>query len=885
MYAQLDCTELLQLQSEETLVLTVNNRFARRILSDLQQSLRGQKKAIAVPDIMPLSAWLRQANDDLSFFDDYVPASYLLDSFSSLNVWEQIIYNQEEEKAWLIDVAQAAKLADDADLLMDEWSLAIEPQEHTADSQRFAVWREAYKQYLEEHDLDDQNRAAERVVVAIEQAWYQPPWKNVVLVGFHDMSQRMSRLIRGLQHQGVKLYTFCDEVRPPAQAQRVLAPTPEAEWRLAAQWAAQQLRDNPQGCYAIVAFDLQKQVPHVHRVLAHELAPQSDLCPGFKWNVAVGRPLSQWPLVRAALAWLRVLAQYQQGRVRCQTLGQALLQGYCKGDRSERHLRVQLDVKWRQQQTVFLNSADVDIALAQFEQLGPAWQEAVQCIQHQDARLAPALWITPIRAALQALGFPGEQTLDSHAYQTMQTFEQRLGLFSRLAPVFGAPSFAQVVAMLERYLHETLFQPQRETGTRLDILGPLEAEGGHWDGIWVIGTTDEVLPAIPKPNPFIPYQVLRQAQAPRSTPERELQWAYQLCEVLHQAAPTLIFSHAEQDNGQLLRPSPLIESLPVKAELDPLAQPVEHPPALERLLDEQGPPLEPGHTIFGGSGVLDKQARNPLWAFVQYRLHTQALPSYEDTRAIRLWRGNFLHRALELVWLSIEPKDSTGLEQAFIQQTISTWIQLAVEQAALEELAKMPLVIRQLEIERALGVLTTWFELERTRSPFCVRALEQEHALPDFNTRMRIDRIDELNDGRLVLMDYKASVAHKRYVAWLRERPIELQLPIYAALLTQQDKTVAALGFGFLHYEAVLGGFSHDPELLTQTDQKKFDECFSSWAEFEQHLIEHVWAMRDEFLQGMARNQYYALDDLMYCDVVPFLRLNQEVWDELDEAE
>nr|WP_149026155.1 hypothetical protein [Paenalcaligenes hominis] len=115
----------------------------------------------------------------------------------------------------------------------------------------------------------------------------------------------------------------------------------------------------------------------------------------------------------------------------------------------------------------------------------------------------------------------------------------------------------------------------------------------------MIGTTDEVLPAIPKPNPFIPYQVLRQAQAPRSTPERELQWAYQLCEVLHQAAPTLIFSHAEQDNGQLLRPSPLIESLPVKAEPDPLAQPVEHPPALERLLDEQGPPLEPDHTIFG----------------------------------------------------------------------------------------------------------------------------------------------------------------------------------------------------------------------------------------------------------------------------------------------
>lgn len=885
MYAQLDCTELLQLQSEETLVLTVNNRFARRILSDLQQSLRGQKKAIAVPDIMPLSAWLRQANDDLSFFDDYVPASYLLDSFSSLHVWEQIIYSQEEEQSWLIDVPQAAKLAAEADLLMDEWSLTIEPEEHTADSQRFTVWREAYKQYLEEHDLDDQNRAAERVVVAIEQAWYQPQWKNVVLVGFHDMSQRMQRLTHALHQQGVTLYTFCEQERQPALARRVLAPTPEAEWRLAAQWAAQQLCDNPKGCYAIVAFDLQKQVPHVHRVLAHELAPQSDACPGFRWNVAVGRPLSQWPLVRAALTWLHVLAEYHQGRVRCQSLGQALLQGYCIGDHSERNLRAQLDVKWRQQQTVYLTNSDVDEALAQCDSLGPAWREAVQHIQDQADHLAPAQWIAPIRAALQALGFPGEQTLDSHAYQTMQTFEQRLGLFSRLAPVFGAPSFAQVVAMLERYLRETIFQPQRETGTRLDVLGVLEAEGGHWDGVWVIGATDEVLPAIPKPNPFIPYQVLRQAQAPRSTPERELQWAYQMCQVLHQAAPTLIFSYAEQDNGQLLRPSPLIESLSVTAESDPLAQSVAHPPVLERLLDEQGPPVEPEQVILGGSGVLDKQARNPLWAFVQYRLYAQALPSYEDTRAIRLWRGNFLHRALELIWLHIEPKDSAGLQYALAQQQMVARVQSAVEQAATEQLSKMPSVIRQLEIERAVGVLTTWLELERTRPAFRVRALEQAHTLPGFNTRMRIDRIDELEDGRLVLMDYKASVAHKRYVAWLRERPIELQLPIYAALLTEQDQTVAALCFGFLHYEAVLGGFSQDPELLTQTDAKKFAERFKDWAEFEQHLIQHVWAMRDEFLQGVARNHYYALDDLMYCDVLPFLRLNQEVWDELDEAE
>lgn len=884
MYAQLDCTELLELKSEETLVLTVNNRFARRILSELQRSLSGEHKAIAVPDIMPLSAWLRQANDDLSFYDDYVPASYLLDAFSSLHVWEQIIYGQEEESAWLIDVPQAAKLAAEADVLMDEWSLCVEDAEHTTDSTRFAQWREAYKAYLLQHDLDDQNRAAERVVLALEQNWYQPHWQNVVLVGFHDRSARLQRLLDALSQQGKKVYVYQDEPRSPAQCERVLAPTPEAEWRLAAQWAARQLEQNPTGCFAIVAFDLQKQVAFAHRVLAHELAPHSDQSAGFNWNVAVGRPLSQWPLVRAALAWLQALAEHQQGQVRCSTLGQALLNGYCLADQREANQRARLDVLWRRQQTVYLSPDQANEALASCDELGQAWLNAVAALKQQDSFAAPAQWVAVIRGILQILGFPGEQSLDSHAYQTMQAFEQRLGLFARLAPVFGRLSFAQVISMLQRYLHETIFQPQREAGTRLDVLGLLEAEGGHWDGIWVVGVTDEVLPAIPKPNPFVPYQVLRQAQAPRSSPERELEWAYQMFDVLKQATVSLTFSHAEQDNGQLLRPSPLIQSIALRVATDPLTHAVQAQVSLEHLVDEQGPAVPTGQQVFGGSGLLDKQARNPLWAFVHHRLHASALPAYEDTGAIRLWRGHFLHRALELFWQSVSPANSAALMQVFVQDQLEATLQQALAQAATEQLGKMPLVIRELEQERATQVLTAWLELERSRPSFTIRALEQEHQLSGLNTQMRIDRIDELADGQYVLMDYKTSQAHKRYTTWLRERPIELQLPIYAAILAEQDQSVAALSFGFLHYEAVLGGFSAESCLLTQTDEKKFAEAFESWAQFVAHLQQQVYGMRDEFLQGVARNHFYTLDDLMYCDVLPFLRLSQELGEGHDEA-
>src|SRR3546814_19738401 len=70
-----------------------------------------------------------------------------------------------------------------------------------------------------------------------------------------------------------------------------------------------------------------------------------------------------------------------------------------------------------------------------------------------------------------------------------------------------------------------LGRPQRDPSEGLEVLGVLESEGGVGDGVWVLGLTDEALPAPPGPNPFIPLSVLRKAEAPRATPERELEWA------------------------------------------------------------------------------------------------------------------------------------------------------------------------------------------------------------------------------------------------------------------------------------------------------------------------------------------------------------------------
>src|SRR5690606_26031908 len=106
------------------------------------------------------------------------------------------------------------------------------------------------------------------------------------------------------------------------------APDPDSEWRLAAQWAARQLRAHPQGRYAVVAASLEADVALAHRYLRKALDDgQGHVLP---YNVAVARPLGDWPLVGAALSWLQVLAGFSWRRTCAPSdLGQALLAGGC----------------------------------------------------------------------------------------------------------------------------------------------------------------------------------------------------------------------------------------------------------------------------------------------------------------------------------------------------------------------------------------------------------------------------------------------------------------------------------------------------------------------------------------------------------------------------
>ncbi|HRL22646.1 MAG TPA: PD-(D/E)XK nuclease family protein [Alcaligenes sp.] len=863
--------QLQDLDSTSTVVLTVNNRYARRLLGSLSARLAQQGGTVAVPEILPLGAWLAQASDQLCFSEQWQPAAHHMDKFASLQRWEHSI-EQCEPDGYFLDMAQAARFACEADSLLDEWDIQLDPSETSADYERFLQWRSHYQSGLQQGDLDDANRAAGRVVAAVQAGVLHLRHTHLILHGFHELSPRLQRLLDGLRAMGLSIQRL-DQADPQAtQVQRVQAQNADTEWRLAIQWARRQLDQNPQARVAIVAAQLETQLPLVHRLLRQAMQTEQGVLP---YNVAAARSLAQWPLIEGALAWLKaVFTLTASGKAEPALLGQALRLGACQADQAEAGGRAQIDKAWRDNRMTVVRRNEFEDMLSRYApHLAQGWATAMATMAGVPSGAQSVdVWASVMRQCLQALGFPGSASLDSAQYQTLEALEQLLLRFAQQAPVLGRISAMRAQSALARMARESLFQPQRDPRARLDVLGFLEAEGGRWDAVWVLGLTDEILPAAVKPNPLIPAHVLRRAQAPRSTPERELEWARWMMAALLRCADQVWLSAPLQAGEQVLRPSPLIASWPLQP-LDWLAPSVPAA-ALETLSDEQGPALQAQERIRGGISVLDTQARSPLWAFVKFRLHGQALPDYARLGDMNT-RGLFLHRAVELFWRTVQ--DQEALHEHMALGTLDSVLHNSVEQAAQEELAEYGEVLRGLEMERGLLVLADYARLEAQRPPFALQATEEElnWSRGLLRLSLRLDRLDSLAGQERMLLDYKTGIGELRPEKdWLRSRPVNLQLPFYAAALQEQGQQVSALAFVRLHARQVaysgLAAPGTDIEGMIELDtEQQWQAQLSAWKQAVQELA-------DEFVQGRAGNRIWNRNDLQYCDVLPFLRLFQQ---------
>jgi RecB family exonuclease len=233
--------------------------------------------------------------------------------------------------------------------------------------------------------------------------------------------------------------------------------------------------------------------------------------------------------------------------------------------------------------------------------------------------------------------------------------------------------------------------------------------------------------------------------------------------------------------------------------------------------------------------VLADQAACPFRAFAKWRLSAESMEEPESGLDPRD-RGKLLHALMREIWLRLKEHSSLSKDLTSV-----------IAQSADEAIKEMGLEGRfaELERERLAKLANEWLDVERRRAPFRVSAVEEKRgvSVAGLTFESRIDRMDELQDGGHVLIDYKSSrmLTPKQ---WDGPRPDDPQLPLYAVAAPED---LAAVVFARMRPgEMRFMGYSKAERVLPRV------EIYRDWPKLLADWKRDADALGKSFAQGEA---------------------------------
>ena len=862
--------------------------------------------------------WLAQRFEYMTLRGQEPPALRqvrLLDPFQERLIWEQVIHEHlDHGTAALFNVSALASTAAEAHALMINWAILEMPADGAVfaseEQTQFGRWRTRFLARCKAEGLIDSASLNAALIAHLHGATDALP-EAIAFAGFDHITPLEAKLQAALRARGCMLYTLA-EARPwsPAGPTLYAADHLAHECLSVATWAGETLQQKPDAKIGIIVPDLASYrnplADALEDVLQPLLAQAHHATQDRPFNISLGQPLSTLPVVHTALTMLRVLAQPHAVE---QTLISELLHSPYWSAQTEVDARARLDAGLRESvapQAPLQRYRSYAYYLFEKQDLvAPHTQAYLQALQSAAPGLSnqsrlPSAWRRAIQSLLGQCGWLADGHLRSTEFQTREAFAKELGKLAQLDQITGKVTFSRALSLLSQLCSERLFQPKTQGTPPIQILGVLEATGLEFDAVWIMGLSDNVWPPAANPNPLLPAEAQRAAGSPNACATVQLDFARRIQQRLLHSAPTVRISYPRQAQAVVLQPSPLISDFGPAAALPPVLAPwaqqaLTHNVPLAAIDDARAPRVSEGAKVSGGTWLLRAQAICPAWGFYQYRLGAKALAEPIEGLDPRK-RGTLVHDTLEIFWKSTRDLSTLqGMSDAMRQAAIADATDAALSKFNADQKQEV-LKARQtiLERQRLIRLIDAWLQLEATRKEdFCVLEAEgaRDISIEGISAHMRIDRIDQLADGRTIIIDYKtgASIDTKN---WARDRITEPQLPIYAAIAEGPHSEIAGVAFGLVHI-AGLGfkGISQDDHLLpsvagidSDKSRRYFDaDTFPDWPSLLEHWSQAIHQVAREIREGDAGVRITAEADIAYCDVKPLLRIAERT-QQLDAA-
>ncbi|MBV8865399.1 MAG: PD-(D/E)XK nuclease family protein, partial [Acidobacteriaceae bacterium] len=728
-------------------------------------------------------------------------------------LWTQIIGADQLE---LFDLNTAARMAARAARLLAEWQIPLtaEGWSDRGDAAKFSLWFKQFRRECQNKGWLSRADLWSRLPDWIAKGFCAPQ-----PVAFLLQKSRVPALT-ALQHVlGSRARSLPLAVPFPQSTAggKQLGDFPE-EADFAARWARGTWEANPSHSIAVFVADLLSRRKQIETAFCDAFYPGAcrallddrlddrlkSLALGpLAYHITAPGPLYAEPLLASAL----LLLEIAHPPIPTGVAGALLRSPWIEGAAAERKNRADADLALRRARELDVSILDLETASVNCPRLKKIWPAVRRVLQRKPNLDTFTAWGEFIGDLLEAFGWPGDQELNTPEQSLLASWKDALSELGALSLVADEVPFDSALAQLRRLL-DSGSDPAGGLLAPVQILDATQAAGLEFESALVVGVGEEFWPPPPAGNPFVPLAIQRRYHVSGSSAHARTIESEQLTAELFGTSPSVaaVWSGrlsplvrrflSAQAAGRGTEPKKNSADLAaagesVVRELEMRNEPIPEnlwqgkttrqsfkPALLEEQVDIQAPPFLSGSTARGGSGLIKSQSLCPFRAFAEYRLGSGSLDEGCLGFDVRD-RGGHLHSVLEFVWQKLGSLDK-------LRSTPQTELQELVQNAAIEAVkpksSSFGKIAGSVEIERLTQVTLDWLAIERERQqPFTVETIEKEQYtdLGGLRLRLRIDRVDRLRNGGLILIDYKSGEQKRKKLEC--PRPEEPQLLVYAA--------------------------------------------------------------------------------------------------------
>lgn len=805
--------------TSNTLTLTSTGRLARHLRHrHRMEQLSAGGGAWEPPAVMHLNAWYEAYWS--SMWPDTLPAPALM----RLAVWRDLSAKTPPPEPLTADIALYR-------LLDENYAVMVRHRLDPAKGEAFTplvAWRQkisaAFQDALSERGFFHPAELPARITNRLRTDQNGLP-DVIRILGFESPAPAELELFQAMR--GIATLVAGEgRKRAPDILRAFRLPTPEQEVFFLLQRIVEDAQEVPLHRIGVVAPDLDEYVP----LLESGLRDIAGTPPGEEfsfYNLTLGQPLLDFPLIRAGLLPLRLASEGEKR----ETFLALLLSPYYGRWKGVRHEIARADRLWRETST----ERGLSELLSAVKRERPTLHE--QIIRNGAGRLlefsrlpfremkTARAWIDALGSLWSALSFPVlSDEEDRIAWRHLREVLADLRVHLAGAPMDGF----EFLSWLRHILGETPARQSAPETAGIQFLGLIESRGLDFDRLYVLGMTDRGLPQPVRPLPLLTGR--ERLVILGGTPESQYAFAEKAFSHLMSLAPRITLLRPEQKDGEILLPSPFWPPQEEERSIDIWSDPgrawiraawlrsafeglstrsgmKEEPPrpkpiprsspegARPELEEGEGQraclPTVPESLSVGEVGVA---LACPFRFFAEILLGIE--PLRETGPAVTpLERGRRLHQALRLFTAELRKRKLDLLsDRGKLVSVLEACVDKAIEdlrgKTEWDIERRLWLGERSAGRDEPPGILIAWLEAEAERRSEGWKILGEELAFEklkgadwSFEIRGKIDRIDAHDKQGLVVWDYKSGTPPR--TKDVLEEFRAPQLPLYLLALRE----------------------------------------------------------------------------------------------------